>query len=163
MKTVYNFDALQFDGQKKSLADYEGKVLLIVNTASQCFFTKQFKSLEKLYQAYKDRGFEILAFPSNNFRHQEPLTGARLETFCRLNQQVKFPIFKRTHVVGEHTAPLYKFLSNKEENGHIDSKPVWNFHKYLINKQGEVVDYFYPTTSPLSNKVKLNIERLLAQ
>ncbi len=163
MNTIYNFDALQFDGEKKSLSDYQGKVLLIVNTASKCFFTKQFKSLEKLYQQYKDKGFEILAFPSNNFRDQEPLTGTRLETFCRLNQQVNFPIFKRTHVVGEFTAPLFKFLSHKSENGHVESKPLWNFHKYLINKNGEVVDFYYPITSPLSSKIKSNIEKLLAE
>lgn len=163
MKTIYNFDALQFNGKKKSLADFEGKVLLIVNTASQCLFTRQFKSLEKLYQKYKERGFEILAFPSNNFRNQEPLTGSTLETFCRINQQVSFPIFKRSHVIGEYTTPLYNFLSNKSENGRINSKPSWNFHKYLINRHGEVVDFFYPITSPLSGKICRNIERLLQE
>ncbi len=163
MKTVYDFDALQFNGKKKSLADFEGKVLLIVNTASQCLFTRQFKSLEKLYQKYRDKGFEILAFPANNFRNQEPLTGSTLETFCRINQQVSFPIFKRSHVIGEYTTPLYSFLSNKEKNGRINSKPSWNFHKYLINKKGEVIDFYYPTTSPLSRKICRNIERLLEE
>lgn len=163
MKTIYDFDALQFNGTMKSLGDFEGKVLLVVNTASQCFFTRQFKSLEKLYQKYKEMGFEILAFPSNNFRNQEPLTGSTLETFCRINQQVSFPVFKRSHVIGAYTTPLYNFLSNKTENGHINSKPSWNFHKYLINRQGEVVDFYYPTTSPLSGKICRNIERLLAE
>ncbi|AIM37337.1 glutathione peroxidase [Sphingobacterium sp. SG20118] len=163
MKTVYDFAALQFNGQEKSLADYKGKVLLIVNTASQCLFTRQYKSLEKLYQTYKNEGFEILAFPSNNFGKQEPLTGYTLETFCRINQQVHFPIFKRTHVVGEYASPLYKYLASKIENGHIESKPVWNFHKYLINKKGEVVDYFYPITSPNATKVKKRVEQLLSE
>lgn len=163
MKTVYDFEALQFNGQQKSLADYQGKVLLIVNTASQCLFTRQFKTLEKLYQTYKDQGFEILAFPSNNFRNQEPLTGSTLETFCKINQQAHFPVFKRTHVIGEYTAPLFKYLSNKSENGNIDSKPVWNFHKYLINKEGKVVDFYYPTTSPIGNKIKKRVEQLLAE
>ncbi|GEM65395.1 glutathione peroxidase [Sphingobacterium faecium NBRC 15299] len=163
MKTVYDFGALQFNGQEKSLADYKGKVLLIVNTASQCVFTRQFKSLEKLYQTYKNEGFEILAFPSNNFGKQEPLTGYTLETFCRINQQVSFPIFKRSHVCGEYTSPLYRYLAHKDENGRIESKPLWNFHKYLINKKGEVVDYFYPTTSPNASKVKKRVEQLLSE
>ncbi|UIR57561.1 glutathione peroxidase [Sphingobacterium sp. SRCM116780] len=163
MKTVYDFEALQFNGKEKSLADYKGKVLLIVNTASQCVFTRQFKSLEKLYQTYKNQGFEILAFPSNNFGKQEPLTGYTLETFCRINQQVNFQIFKRSHVIGEYTSPLYKYLSNKEENGFIESKPMWNFHKYLINKKGEVVDYFYSMTSPTASKVKKRVEQLLSE
>ncbi|CDT04695.1 redoxin domain-containing protein [Sphingobacterium faecium] len=163
MKTVYDFRALQFNGQEKSLADYKGKVLLIVNTASQCVFTRQFKSLEKLYQTYKNQGFEILGFPSNNFGKQEPLTGYTLETFCRINQQVSFPIFKRSHVAGEYASPLYRHLSHREENGRIDCKPVWNFHKYLINKKGEVVDYFYPITSPMAAKVKKRVEQLLME
>ena len=160
-KTVYDYSALEFNGNKKSLKDYEGKVLLIVNTASNCFFNKQFKTLEKLYTKYKDLGFEILAFPSNNFRNQEPLTGRTLETYCRIGQQVSFPVFKRTHVIGEYTDPLYLYLSDINLNGNINSAPMWNFHKYLINRKGEVVDYFYPITSPMSKKVHNKIEALL--
>jgi len=163
MKTIYDFEVLQFDGQMKSLQDFKGKVLLVVNTASKCFFTKQFKTLEKLYQQYKDRGFEILAFPSNNFGRQEPLTGSTLEIFCRVNQQVNFPVFKRSHVVGEFVSPLYNYLSHKAQNGQVDSIPKWNFHKYLINKQGQVVDFYYPLTSPLSSKIKNRIEHLLEE
>ncbi|SFS48491.1 glutathione peroxidase [Sphingobacterium wenxiniae] len=163
MPTVYDFQALQFKGGKKSLQDYSGKVLLIVNTASRCFFTKQFQSLEKLYQKYKDQGFEILAFPSNDFRGQEPMTGLQLETFCRIQQQVTFPVFKRIHVVGDYCDPLYRYLSDKTLNGHINSKPRWNFHKYLVNKKGEVVDYFYSTTSPSAQRVGAKIEQLLAE
>lgn len=163
MPTVYDFQALQFKGGKKSLQDYSGKVLLIVNTASRCFFTKQFQSLEKLYQKYKDQGFEILAFPSNDFRGQEPMTGLQLETFCRIQQQVTFPVFKRIHVVGDYCDPLYRYLSDKTLNGHINSKPRWNFHKYLVNKKGEVVDYFYSTTSPSALRVGAKIEQLLAE
>lgn len=163
MKTVYDFKALQFNGQEKSLADYKGKVLLIVNTASQCFFTSQYKTLEKLYQTYKNEGFEILAFPSNDFGKQEPLTGYTLETFCKINQQVHFSIFKRSHVAGEYASALFRYLGNKEENGHVSSKPLWNFHKYLINKKGEVVDYFYSTTSPTGSKIKKRVEQLLSE
>lgn len=160
---IYDFKALEFSGNERSLKDFQGKVLLVVNTASACFFTKQFKTLEQLYVKYKDLGFEILAFPSNNFNNQEPRTGTNLETFCRINQRVTFPVFKRIHVKGEFIHPLYNFLTNKELNGRVGSKPIWNFHKYLINKKGEVIDYFYPTTSPLSSKIENRIEQLLSE
>ncbi|MVZ60940.1 glutathione peroxidase [Sphingobacterium humi] len=161
--TVYDFDALEFNGRKKSLKDFEGKVLLIVNTASKCFFTKQFKTLENLYRKYNKLGFEILAFPSNDFRNQEPLTGRTLETFCRVQQQVSFPVFKRIHVVGEYTDPLYRYLSDESINGKVDSSPLWNFHKYLVDRNGEVVDFFYSITSPMSKKVHSKIEELLSK
>ncbi len=160
-KTVYDFEVLEFSGKKRSLRDYEGKVLLIVNTASKCYFKKQFKTLENLYKKYKELGFEILAFPSNDFRNQEPLTGRTLETFCRVNQQVSFPVFKRIHVVGEFTDPLYKYLTDINMNGKVGTTPMWNFHKYLVNKQGEVVDHFFSLTSPMSKKVHNRIEELL--
>lgn len=162
-KNIYDFTAVEFSGNERSLKDFEHKVVLIVNTASACFFTKQYKTLEKLYEKYKDRGLEILAFPSNNFNNQEPRTGANLETFCRLNQQVTFPVFKRIHVKGKYVHPLYDFLSKKELNGVFDNKPIWNFHKYLINKRGELVDFYYPFTSPLSMKIQSQIEALLSE
>lgn len=160
---IYNFTVTEFSGKERSLRDFDGKVLLIVNTASKCYFARQFKPLEKLYQKYKDFGFEVLAFPSNNFNNQEPRTGKNLEIFCRVNQMVTFPVFRRTHVRGEHVHPLFSFLSNKELNGVLNSKPVWNFHKYLINKKGEVVDFFYPFTSPTSTRIASKIESLLKQ
>lgn len=163
METVYSFNALQFNGEKKPLEEYAGKVLLIVNTASRCFFTPQYKGLERLYQRYKHLGFEILAFPSNDFRGQEPMTGLQLETYCRIQQQVTFPVFKRLHVIGDYADPLYQYLSDKSKNGRVASKPLWNFHKYLINKQGEVVDFFYSTTSPDSKRVLTKIEQLIAE
>jgi|SRR5690606_16626004 len=163
MQTIYQFHGLQFDGEKKSLQEYSGKVVLIVNTASRCFFTRQFKSLEKLYNKYKDQGFEILGFPSNDFRGQEPMTGRQLETFCRVHQQVTFPIFKRIHVKGEYCDPLFQYLSDKSINGRIGVKPQWNFHKYLVNKNGEVVDHFYSTTSPNAGRLMTKIEQLIAE
>lgn len=162
-KTIYDFEVLEFSGNLRSLRDFEGKVLLIVNTASKCFFTKQFKSLEKLYNKYKDQGFEILAFPSNSFRNQEPRTGANLEIFCRVNQQATFPVFKRIDVKGLYAHPLYYFLSKKELNGTVDKAPVWNFHKYLINRNGEVVDFYYPFTSPISTKIENRIQELISE
>ena len=162
-KSIHQFKVMQFSGLDKSLADYEGKVLLIVNTASKCLFRNQFKRLEYIYQKYKDQGFEILAFPSNNFFNQEPRTGYNLETYCRVKEQVTFPVFKRIHVRGPYVHPLYAFLSESNLNGSIDSKPIWNFHKYLVNKQGEIVDFYYPTTSPLSSQIIRKIEELLRQ
>ncbi|MEI5984687.1 UNVERIFIED_CONTAM: Glutathione peroxidase [Trichonephila clavipes] len=161
-KTIYDFSALEFSGNKRSLRDFEGKVVLIVNTASKCFFNKQFETLESLYRKYKQLGFEVLAFPSNDFRKQEPLTGRTLETYCRIAKQVSFPVFKRIHVRGEFTDPLYQYLSNSNINGKVDSVPLWNFHKYLVNRKGEVVDYFYSLTSPMSKKVHNRIEELLS-
>lgn len=160
-RTVYDFSALDFNMKTVPLRLYEGKVLLIVNTASKCFFAKQFKSLELLYRTYRDQGFEILAFPSNSFQNQEPLTGRTLEIYCRVNQQVTFPVFKRIHVVGKYTDPLYRFLSDRTQNGRVNSVPKWNFHKYLVDRQGRVVDFFYPTTSPLSSRMRNKIEALL--
>lgn len=162
-QTVYDFSALDFNMNKVSLSDYKGKVLLIVNTASKCFFSKQFKSLESLYKKYKDQGFEILAFPSHSFGNQEPLTGRTLEIYCRVNQQVTFPVFKRIHVIGEYTDPLYRFLSDRKQNGAVNAAPKWNFHKYLINRQGGVEDFYYSTTSPLSGKIRNKIEALLSE
>ena len=161
--TIYDFRVLEFSGNYKSLSDYKGKVLLIVNTASGCYFRRQFSSLEKLYQQYKSQGFEILGFPSNDFANQEPRTGSNLETYCRIKQKATFPIFKRIHVKGDFADPLYKFLSHKSENKVLESVPMWNFHKYLINKEGKVVDFFYPFTSPLSSSIKNQIENLLQQ
>jgi len=163
MNSIYDFKVLEFSGKERSLGDFEGKVVLIVNTASECFFTKQYKTLEVLYNKYRDQGLEILAFPSNNFNNQEPRTGVNLETFCRLKQQVTFPVFKRIHVKGDYTHPLYDYLSKKELNGVVGSKPIWNFHKYLVNKKGEVVDFYYPFTSPTSTKIENRIKQLLAE
>lgn len=162
MNTIYDYSVLEFSGQEKSLKDFSGKVLLVVNTASGCYFRKQFKPLEELYQKYKDQGFEVLAFPSDNFLHQEPRTGTNLETYCRLQEQVTFPVFKRIHVKGSFTHPLYQYLSDKNQNGLINVKPLWNFHKYLIDRKGRVVDFFYPFTSPRSARLQAHIEKLLA-
>lgn len=162
-RRLYDYTAIEILGKERSLKDYEGKVVLIVNTASKSFFAKQYESLEKLYAKYKDQGLEILAFACNDFNNQEPRTGINLEIFCRVNQQVTFPVFRRVHVVGEFIDPLYDFLSKKELNGCVESKPLWNFHKYLIDKEGKVVDFYYPFTSPLSAKIESRIQQLLLQ
>lgn len=161
--SIYNFKVLEFSGKEKSLADFEGKVVLIVNTASECFFRRQFKTLQQLYLQFKDEGFEILAFPCNNFGNQEPRTGINLETYCKIKERVTFPVFKRINVKGDYIHPLYKFLSSKELNGVLDSEPLWNFHKYLIDRRGRVVDFYYSTTSPMSSRVQSKIKELLAE
>lgn len=160
-KNIYSFSAPNIQGKEISLKNYQDKVVLIVNTASECGLTPQFKDLEELYKTYKDKGLVILGFPSNQFSNQEPREGEAIEQFCELNYGVSFPIFNKTDVKGETASPLFKFLSNKNENGAVGLSPKWNFQKYLINRQGEVVDYFLPITSPTASRVKRAIEKLL--
>ena len=158
---VYQFDVQQINGEEKSLSDYKDKVLLIVNTASQCGFTPQLKDLVELKTRFKDKDFEILAFPSNDFGGQEPLDGEAIVSFCE-SFGANFPIFDKIRVRGPYAHPLYKFFSDKKENGKLSSVPRWNFHKFLIDKEGKVTDFFYPFTKPNSSKIKKKIERLLA-
>jgi glutathione peroxidase len=160
-KSVYQFTVQRLNGTETNLLDYKGKVLLIVNIASECGFTPQLKDLEKLYKDQEGDDFEILAFPSNDFGGQEPLEGAAISTFCQVNFGVSFPVFDKIRVRGEYAHPLYKFLSDKKLNGSVGASPRWNFHKYLINKEGELVDFFYPFTKPSSSRIKKKINKLL--
>lgn len=163
MKNIHEFSVKDVIGKEVSLADYKGKVLLVVNTASECGFTPQLKGLEEIYQEYKDQGFEVLAFPSNDFGGQEPLDGSAIQQFCELKFKTTFPLFEKSHVKGKDQSELYQFLSSKKENGKVNSTPKWNFHKYLIDKEGKVVDYYYAITKPTAGKVKKAIEKLLAE
>jgi glutathione peroxidase len=160
-KNIYTFEVENLKGEIISLKQYEGKVLMIVNTASECGFTPQLKDLEELRLDFKDEEFEILAFPSNDFGQQEPLNDDAIGKFCIINYHTHFPIFKKLRVRGEYAAPLFKFLADKKLNGNISSSPRWNFHKYIVNQKGEVVDYFYSFTKPNSSKVKKKIQKLL--
>ncbi|MGB1284277.1 MAG: glutathione peroxidase [Polaribacter sp.] len=162
-KSIHQFTVKNLANQEVSLSQYEGKVLMIVNTASKCGFTPQLKDLEQLYDTYRKQGFEVLAFPSNEFGGQEPLKGEAIESFCQVNYGVSFTIFEKTKVKGTEASELYQFLANKKLNGAVQSVPKWNFHKYLVNKKGEVIDYYYSTTSPTANRVKRKIEGLLAE
>lgn len=162
-KSVHQYHVKDLTGKEVKLSSYSGKVLLIVNTASECGFTPQYEELETLYQLYKEKGFVVLAFPSNDFGGQEPLNGKEIQEFCSLKFHTTFPIFDKIHVKGEKADPLFKFLSNKSENGSVDIAPKWNFQKYLIDKEGKVIDYYLSTTSPTSSKVKKAIENLLAK
>lgn len=160
-KTIYQFSVQQMNGELISLERFKDKVLLIVNTASRCGFTPQLKDLETLRKEFEDQDFEILAFPSNDFGKQEPLDGSAITKFCRINFNTRFPVFEKVHVKGTDAHPLFKFLSSKKLNGRVGSAPRWNFHKYLVNKNGEVVNYFYSFTKPNSCKIKHHIRQLL--
>ena len=160
-KSIYQFTVKRLDGKDVSLVDYKNKVLLIVNTASGCGFTPQLKDLEILFEEFSRDDFAILAFPSNDFGTQEPLEGKQIEDFCTVNYGVTFDLFEKIRVRGEFADPLYKFLSNKKSNGRVNASPRWNFHKYLINHEGKVMDFFYPFTNPTSSKIKKSIIRLI--
>ncbi len=160
--SIHQFKVKDALGKEVSLADYKGKALLIVNTASQCGFTPQLDDMEKLYEEFKEEGFEVLAFPSNDFAGQEPLDGEAIQQFCMTKYNAQYPIFEKTVVTGKDASPLFKFLSDKKLNGKVSSKPKWNFHKYLVDKDGKVVDYYYSITNPTSSKIKRSIKNILA-
>lgn len=160
-KSIHQFTVNDIDGNPTSLEQYKGKVLLIINTASKCGFTPQLDDMEKLYTDFKDEDFEILAFPSNDFGGQEPLSGNDIKQFCMLEYNAKYPIFEKMSVKGKNASELFQFLSKKSENGTLNSSPKWNFHKYLVDKDGFVVDYYYTITNPNSNKIRKAIKKLL--
>lgn len=158
--SIHDFRVATIDGEQKSLADYRGRTLLIVNTASRCGFTPQYTSLEALYQRYKDRGFEILAFPANNFMGQEPGTNAEIKEFCSLKYRTTFPLFEKISVKGKDIAPLYAYLTR--DSGHPGGIS-WNFAKFLVGPDGRVVARFGPATDPLDERITQRIESLLAK
>ncbi len=157
--SVYDFTVKTIDGKERSLADYRGKVLLIVNVASKCGFTPQYVGLEKLYEKYHDKGLEILAFPCNQFLSQEPGSAAEIQTFCTTNYGVKFELFAKIDVNGDHTAPLYRYLK-KAQPGFLGSETIkWNFTKFLVDWQGRVVARYAPMTKP--EEIEEDIQKLL--
>ena len=159
--TIYQFTARKMSGEEISLSAYKNKVLLIVNTASECGFTPQLKDLVELKKEFIGQDFEILSFPSNDFGGQEPLDGEAITAFCE-NYGANFPIFDKIRVRGPYADPLYQFFADKKQNGNLGSVPRWNFHKFLINRKGEVVEFYYPFTKPTVSKIKKKINRLLA-
>ena len=160
-KSVHQFEVQKMNGEMVSLKEFDNKVLLIVNTATDCGFTPQLKDLEALRIDLEGQDFEILAFPSNDFGGQEPLDGEAIIDFCQVTYNTHFPVFEKIRVRGKYAHPLFKFLSDKKQNGQVGASPRWNFHKYLINREGKVVDFFYPFTNPNSNKVKKKILKQL--
>ena len=154
----YDFSAKSMYDDEVSMKEYEGKVVLVVNTASKCGLTPQFEELEELYKTYKDQGLEILGFPSNQFANQDPGSNEEIAEFCQLNYGVTFTMFEKIDVNGETAHPLYKFL--KDEKSSLLGKEIkWNFAKFLIDSKGNVVKRYAPTTKPL--KLKKDIEKLL--
>ena len=159
MADVYDFTAKTIDGADAPLEDYRGKVLLIVNTASKCGFTPQYDGLEKLHEAYADRGLAVLGFPCNQFGAQEPGDEAEIANFCTLKYDVKFPMFAKIDVNGDTAHPLYKYLKGQAK-GVLGTEGIkWNFTKFLVNRDGTVVDRFAPTTKP--EDLRGAIEKLL--
>ncbi len=160
-KTVYDFQATTIDGEEISMKTFDGKVLLIVNTASKCGYTPQYESLEKLYNTYNKKGLEIVGFPANNFMGQEPGSDDEIKSFCQKNYGVTFPMMSKISVKGKDIHPLYKYLTDKDQNGVVDGAVKWNFQKYLINKKGEVVAKFNPGDDPMDEDITKAIESLL--
>ena len=160
-QTIYQFQMKDLSGKVVNLADYRGHVVLIVNTASKCGFTPQLEELEEIYQQYKDQQFVVLGFPSNNFGGQEPLDGEEIADFCQKNYGVSFPVFEKSSVRGRNANEVYQFLSNKKANGAVGSAPKWNFFKYLVDREGKVVDSFSSMTKPRSEKFRQQGEALL--
>ena len=159
MTTVMDFSAVLANGKPQDLNDYQGKVLLIVNTASKCGFTPQYTGLESLHQAYGERGFSVLAFPCNQFGGQEPGSEEEIQSFCDFNYQISFPLFSKIEVNGAASHPLYAHLK-EQAPGALGSKRIkWNFTKFLVNQQGEVVKRFAPSTKP--EAIASDIEALL--
>lgn len=156
--SVHQFSATLMNGEDKSLADYKGKVLLIVNTATKCGFASQFEGLETLYEEHKNQGFEVLGFPCNQFNNQEPGTNAETEDSCKVNFGVTFPLFQKVEVNGGNAHPLYNYLT-EEKKGIMTSAIKWNFTKFLIDQDGEVVKRYAPTTTP--KKIDNDIVELL--
>ena len=156
--SLYEFKVLNNKGVEVSLEEYKGKVLLIVNTATGCGFTPQYEGLQKLYEKYHDQGFEILDFPCNQFFHQAPGSDEEIHQFCTFKYHTTFPRFKKIEVNGDNEAPLYKYLKEQEKGGK-GKKIKWNFEKFLINRDGEVVARFGSMTKP--EKIDSQIAELL--
>jgi glutathione peroxidase len=147
-ETIYQFKVEDLSGNVFDFSTLKGKKVMIVNTASKCGLTPQYKDLEALYKEYKDKGFVIVGFPANNFASQEPGTNEEIATFCQLNYGVTFPMMDKVSVKGDDMCAVYQFLTQKSKNGLQDSEVEWNFQKYLINEKGELVKVISPKTLP---------------
>lgn len=158
-QTIYQFTVEDINGKPFALADLKGKKVMIVNTASKCGLTPQYKELEALYQQYKDRDFIIIGFPANNFLGQEPGSNEQIASFCSINYGVSFPMMSKISVKGKNMHPLYQFLTQKSKNGVEDSKVKWNFQKYLIGRDGKLEKVIDPKTLPSSDEVTQWIEK----
>jgi len=158
--SIYDFTLNSIDGKPMPLATFKGKVILVVNVASRCGFTPQYSALEAVYEKYKDQGFVILGFPANNFGHQEPGTNAEIKKFCSAKYNVTFPMYAKISVKGDDQAPLYKYLT-ESANPAYAGEIKWNFTKFLVDRDGHVVQRFEPDATPDSPQVTSAIEQAL--
>ncbi|MGX5684206.1 glutathione peroxidase [Chryseobacterium cucumeris] len=151
-KTIYDFKVESLDGKEINFADFKGKKILIVNTASECGFTPQYADLEKVYEQYKDK-LVVVGFPANNFGGQEPGTNTEIGAFCQKNYGVTFPLAAKVSVKGDDTAPIFKYLTEKELNGVKNTTILWNFTKFLLDENGKLIDSFVSTTKPTDEAI----------
>ena len=151
--SFYNIKVKTIDGEDFDLSTYKGKKLLVVNVASKCGLTPQYKQLEELYKEYKNQNFAVLAFPSSDFANQEYSDSQKISSFCQKNYGVTFPIFEKVSVKGKSKHFIYQWLTEKNKNGKKNVSVLWNFQKFIIDEIGQWVDYFLPTTSPKSKKI----------
>lgn len=156
--SLYELKAIRNDGKEECLDTYKGKVLLVVNTASQCGFTPQYRGLQELYTKYREKGFEVLGFPCDQFGHQEPGSDEEIRSFCERNFGVTFPLFKKIEVNGDNTHPVFEYLK-KNAPGLLGERIQWNFTKFLVDGQGKVIKRYAPTTTP--EKIESDIKELL--
>jgi len=161
--SVLDFHVKDIDGKDVDLTRYKGRVLLIVNTASQCGYTPQYKDMEAIYEKYKDKGLEVLAFPANEFGAQEPGTNEQIKEFCATKYKVSFPLFSKIVVKGEGIDPLYEYLTSDKTNPKFSGTIPWNFTKFLVNRKGEVIARFQPKDNPTSGTVTGAIDKALAE
>jgi glutathione peroxidase len=152
-KSLYDFQVKDIDGNDFDLSSLKGKKVLVVNVASKCGLTPQYEKLQQLYEKYKDDNFVVVGFPANNFNGQEPGTNEEIKTFCTLKYDVTFPIMSKIDVKGEDKAPVYKWLTEKSENGKIDAEVQWNFQKFLVDENGQLVDFVAPREDPFCDKI----------
>lgn len=157
-KTLYDFKVTDIEGKEFDMAQLKGKKIMIVNTASECGFTPQYKELQELYSKYKDKNFIIVGFPANNFGGQEPGTNTEIKSFCSKNYGVGFPMMSKVSVKGDDMVPIYKWLQFKSENGVGDGEVKWNFHKFLIDESGHWVRSINSKTSPMNDEITKWIE-----
>ncbi|MEA4918361.1 glutathione peroxidase [Proteiniphilum sp.] len=152
-KTLYNFTVKDIDGNDFSLATLKGKKVLVVNVASKCGLTPQYEQLQELYEKYKHLNFTVIGFPANNFMGQEPGSNLEIKEFCTTKYGVTFPMMEKISVKGKDQAPLYKWLTEKSENGVLEQEVIWNFQKFMIDEEGHLVGVVMPKESPMNEKI----------
>lgn len=161
--SLHDFTVQRIDGSTMKLADYKGKVVMVVNVASFCGYTKQYGPLETLYRTYKDKGLVIIGFPANDFGAQEPGTNDEIKEFCSTKYNVSFPMASKVSVKGDAKAPVYKFLTAGGGNSAFAGEIGWNFEKFLVGKDGKIIGRYKSNVEPLSDALKADIEKALAQ